>query len=71
MAEMKFEISKNLGTLSETKSGWKKEVNIVAWNDGKPKLDIRQWSPDHKKMSKGITLDDDEVQNLRDILEEV
>lgn len=71
MAEMKFEITKTYGVLSETKSGWHKEVNRVAWNDGKAKLDIRQWSPDHKKMSKGITLDDDEVQNLRDILEEV
>ena len=41
MAELKYEIIKNIGTLSETTNGWKKEVNIVSWNSGEPKYDIR------------------------------
>ena len=30
------------------------------------KLDIRDWSPEHDKMSRGITLNADEVQRLID-----
>lgn len=41
MAELKFEIIKNIGVLSESSNGWKKEVNIVSWNGGDPKYDIR------------------------------
>jgi Uncharacterized protein conserved in bacteria len=33
MAEIKFDIIKNLGVLSEGAKGWKKEVNIMSWND--------------------------------------
>jgi len=40
MAEPKWELVKNLGFISES-SGWKKEVNIISWNDKPPKVDIR------------------------------
>lgn len=30
MAELKFEIIKSIGVLSESSNGWKKEVNIVS-----------------------------------------
>ena len=45
-------------------SEWTKEANIVAWNGGEPKLDIREWDPDHERMSKGITLFEDEAERL-------
>jgi hypothetical protein len=30
---------------------WTKEVNLVAWNGGKPKIDIRDWNATHERMS--------------------
>ena len=68
MAELKYEIIKNIGTLSETTNGWQKEVNIVSWNSGEPKYDIRSWNPDHTKMGKGVTLSSAEIEKLREFL---
>jgi len=65
---LKFEIKEEIGILSESASGWKKELNLVSWNDRKPKYDIRDWDPDHEKMGKGITLTREEALALRDML---
>ena len=43
---------------------WTKEVNVVAWNGGNPKIDIREWSPDHSRMTRGITLTEKEAQDF-------
>lgn len=64
MAELKFEITKELGVISENAKGWTKELNLVSWNENAPKFDIREWSPDHTRMSKGITLTEEEMQQL-------
>ena len=42
MAEFKYEIIKNLGILSESKSGWTRELNLISWNGADPKFDIRR-----------------------------
>ena len=68
MADIKFEIVEELGVLSENEKAWKKELNLVSWNDSEPKYDIRTWSPEHEKMGKGVTLNKDEVAKLRNIL---
>lgn len=68
MADIKFEITEELGVLSEGASGWQKEINLVSWNDREPKYDIRDWNATHERMRKGITLTADEVAELRDIL---
>ncbi|MEG6613973.1 PC4/YdbC family ssDNA-binding protein [Pseudoclostridium thermosuccinogenes] len=68
MADIKFDIVKSFGVISEGKDGWKKEVNLVSWNGRKPKLDIREWDENHEKMSKGITLTASEVAELKKIL---
>lgn len=70
MAEFKYEITQELGVLSESKSGWKREVNLVSWNGAAPKLDIRDWAPGHEKMGKGISLSSDEIERLKAILED-
>lgn len=69
MAEFKYEITQKLGVLSESKSGWTRELNLISWNGAEPKFDIRDWSPDHEKMGKGISLNADEVGKLKKILE--
>ncbi len=71
MAGLKYEIIKHVGVLGESSNGWKKEVNIISWNERNPKLDIRDWDENHEKMSKGITLFGDEVEKLKELLEDV
>jgi hypothetical protein len=68
MAEIKFEIKETVGTLSESAKGWKKELNLISWNDNEAKYDIREWDSEHLKMGKGITLTIDELKKLRDML---
>ena len=68
MAEIKYEITKHIGVLSESAKGWTKELNLVSWNDREPKYDIREWSPEHEKMGKGVTLSEEEVANLKNLL---
>ena len=71
MADLKFEIIKEIGVLSESPKGWKKELNLVSWNGAEPKYDLRDWAPDHEKMGKGITLNEEEVQKLSELLSEI
>ncbi|MFD3158028.1 YdbC family protein [Haloimpatiens sp. FM7330] len=68
MADIKYEIKENIGEISESPKGWKKELNLVSWNGRKPKFDLRDWAPEHEKMGKGITLSVEELKNLRDLL---
>ena len=68
MAEIKFEIKETIGVLSESAKGWTKELSLVSWNDKDPKYDIREWSPDHVKMGKGVTLTKEELVKLSDLL---
>ena len=44
MAEIKYDILEELGVLSESAKGWKKE--------GASTYDIRDWAPHHEKMGK-------------------
>ncbi len=69
MAEFQYEIKEEIGVLSESKSGWRKEVNLVSWNGAAPKLDIRDWAPNHEKMGKGITLSTEETVKLLELLQ--
>jgi len=68
MAEIKYEITKHIGVLSESAKGWKKELNLVSWNDREPKYDIREWSPEREKMGKGVTLSKEEAIKLKELL---
>jgi len=68
LADVTFEILEKFGVLSVSPKGWSKEINLVGWNKYPGKYDIREWDPDHQKMSKGITLNKDEILKLRDIL---
>ena len=68
MSEITFEIVRHIGVLLEKRNGWKKEVNLVSWNGGDPKIDIREWDETHTKMSRGLTFTQDEVMKLADLL---
>ena len=68
MDDLKYEIIETFGVLSTTPSGWTKELNLISWNDGEPKYDVRQWSPDHSKMGKGVSLSREEAEELKKLL---
>ena len=69
MKEFNYNITKKLGVLSQTDSGeYTKEVNLISYNGGEPKVDIRRWDRKADRMQKGITLDAEEVQTLKEIL---
>ena len=71
MPDIKFEITKHIGVLSENAKGWTKELNLVSWNDREAKYDIRDWSPEHDKMGKGVTLSAEEIGAIKRLLDEL
>ena len=66
--KMSFEIVEELAVRSENTKGWRKELNLVRWNENPPKFDIREWSPEHEKMGKGITFTNEEMDVLKQFL---
>ena len=70
-SEISFEIVETLGVLSTSTKGWTKELNLVSWNGREPKYDLREWSPEHDKMGKGVTLSKEEMEALKGILEKL
>ena len=59
-----FKIVERLVVLKDRKPAWDLELNLVAWNGGEPKYDIREWNEDHTRCGKGITLGLEELQKL-------
>lgn len=68
MPEFNYQIVANIGSLSESQKGWKKELNLISWNEKEAKYDIREWSPDGSKMGKGVTLSKEEMIAFKELL---
>ncbi|MDA3838222.1 MAG: PC4/YdbC family ssDNA-binding protein [Candidatus Delongbacteria bacterium] len=68
MAELKYDVKKNLGVLGGEINGWSKKINLISWNERKAKADIRDWDASNEKMRKGITLTKAELIDLKKIL---
>ena len=71
MSDFKYEVVKHIGILSQNNKGWKKELNLVSWNGREPKYDLRDWAPEREKMGKGITLNEEEVKSLKELLNSI
>ena len=69
-ANVSFEIVERLVVLKDRKPAWDLELNIVRWNDGEPKYDIREWNEDHTRCGKGVTLGLAELKKLVSYCEE-
>ena len=67
--ELKYEIINNIGIVSEGNKGWHKELNRVSWNEAEPKYDLRDWDPEHEKMGKCVTLTEEELRKLKEIID--
>lgn len=68
--DVTFETVEQLGIISIQGNGWTKELNIVKWNGGAAKYDLRSWSPEHDKMSRGCTFHKAEMEALAKILKD-
>ena len=68
MADIKYDIVKEVGVVSESSTGWTKELNLISWNNREAKYDLRDWAPEHAKMGKGITLSLEELKELKNLL---
>lgn len=71
MAYIKYEIKETVGVIAESAKGWKKELNLVSWNGKEAKYDLREWSPEHEKMGKGVTLSNDELKALKELINSI
>ena len=71
MADIKYEIKETVGVIAESAKGWKKELNLISWNGKEAKYDLREWAPDHEKMGKGVTLSNDELKALKELLNSI
>lgn len=71
MSDIQYEIIKSIGVVSTSASGWSKELNLVSWNSRDPKYDLRDWSADHSKMGKGVTLSKQELLALKELLNSI
>lgn len=67
--DFSYEILEEVAVLSENNRGWRKELNLIAWNGRPPKFDLRDWAPNHEKMGKGITLTNEEFAALKSALQ--
>lgn len=66
--DVTFEIIEEIGVISTAETGWSKEVNLVSWNGGVVKYDIREWDPYHERMSRGITLKEEEMRRILELM---
>jgi hypothetical protein len=67
--KIKFEIINEIGVISQGSKGWQKELNRVSWNGRDPKYDLRDWGRNHEKMGKGITLTEEELRQLKKVID--
>ena len=69
--EFTYKVIREIAVLSEKTNGWSKQLNLISWNDGDPKYDIRDWGPNREKMGKGVTLTPAKLMSLSETLEEI
>ena len=70
MSNLSVEVKRQIGVIGDLDKAWKKELNIVSWNNNPAKYDIRNWDESHEKMGRGITLEAEEAKALYELLKE-
>ncbi|MED4717838.1 YdbC family protein [Bacillus badius] len=65
---MSYSILKPIAILNEGSNGWTKELNLISWNGGNAKFDIRWWPPNKQSIGKGMTFTPEEIFTLGAIL---
>lgn len=72
MAPTQFEIVEVLHQFPKTENSiYRKELCIVKWFRGLPKYDLRGWNSDHTKMTRGISLTEEELRELVEFAQDI
>ena len=66
MSDFSYEIKKTIAVIGT--GSWNLELNLISWGGRAPTFDLRKWSADHTKMSKGISLTATELKELAKVL---
>ncbi len=71
--EFKYEIKKKIATISVKgkNDDFAMELNVISFNGNRPKYDLRNWKRSENLMLKGITMTAEELQTLKDTLNEM
>ena len=70
MTEFTYQLEKHIATLSDN-GKLSTELNVISFGTSEPKYDLRRWrnlNSGEKRMQKGVTMDAEELKNLRDVL---
>lgn len=71
--ELNYKVIEKFGVL-DSDSKMPKELRLISWNGKDPVYDLRGWTVDEngvEKMTKGITMDCEELQSLYEILKKM
>ena len=60
-------IAKLIAVLAPSENGYTKMLTITSWNRNRLKYDIRSWSADYSRMTKGMSLNDVEMRNFMSV----
>jgi len=71
--EFEYEIKKKIATISVKgkNDDFAMELNVISFNGNRPKYDLRNWKRSENLMLKGITMTAEELQTLKDTLNEM
>lgn len=58
-----YDVVKSIGVIADN-GAWETQINMISWNHGAPKFDIRKWNIENNRMSKGISLTENEAREL-------
>lgn len=71
MKSIIFNIMEKINVLLKSEKGWSKELNLISLHGSEPKYDVRDWSLDRQKMSKGTSLSREELIVLKELLKNI
>lgn len=67
--EFTYKVVKHIATIGKSDTGnFATELNLISYNGAAPKWDLRKWNKKTDEMMKGITLTNDELHSLSDVL---
>ena len=66
-SDIKYEIINELGKIPSS-TNKHLELNRISWNGNVPKYDIRRWSANRDVLGRGITLNEEELIALYELL---
>ena len=72
MADTLYEIKEELFRFQASGAGdFHKELNLISWYGKEPKYDLRGWNADRSRMTKGISLSEEEFNALKEYIEKM